>query len=273
VSDPGGRATAASPASCALVILSCDAYRDLWRSCLTLYRRYWPDCPYPMFLVSETQGLQDARVRSVCAGPGLAWSDVVRAALGRLEHELVLLMLDDFFLAAPVGTPAVEARRLELAARGGAHFRLVPAPGPSARVPGARDFGEHLAGAPYRASLQAAFWRRGALLDLLRPGESPWEFERRGSVRSAALAAPFYASRRALIPYVDALRQGRWSRRGLRLCRREGLPVDLEARPRSSGREALAEFRVLARRVAAGPVSWRLRRALRRLAGDRPGRP
>jgi hypothetical protein len=226
-----------------------------------------------MFLVSEAQGVRDPRVRPLCAGRGLAWSDVVRVTLGRLEHEFVLLMLDDFFLAGPVASSAVEAGRLELAVRGGAHFRLVPAPGPTARVPGARDFGEHLAGAPFRASLQAAFWRRRVLLDLLRPGESPWEFEERGSVRSAAIAAPFYASRRALVPYVDALRQGRWSRRGLRLCRREGLPVDLEARPRTSALGTLAEIRVHARRVAAGPVYWRLRHAVRRLAGGGPGRP
>jgi hypothetical protein len=93
--------------SCALVILSCDRYRDLWEPCLALYRRYWPDCPYPMFLVSETVGIDDERVCSLRTGSGLAWSDGVRIAIGALDHEQVLLVLEDFLLTGPVSTAAV----------------------------------------------------------------------------------------------------------------------------------------------------------------------
>jgi len=37
---PDGNAVSAASGTCALVILSCDGYRDLWIPCLTLYRRY-----------------------------------------------------------------------------------------------------------------------------------------------------------------------------------------------------------------------------------------
>ncbi len=93
---------------------------------MALYRRYWPDCPYPMFLASETAGIEDGRVRSLCAGAGLGWSEVVRVALEALEHAHVLLVLDDFFLSKPVSTVAVEALRARLEARGGACMRLAP---------------------------------------------------------------------------------------------------------------------------------------------------
>jgi hypothetical protein len=250
---------------CALVILSWDGYRDLWEPCLTLYRRYWPDCPYPMFLVTGSGTVADPRVRTLPVGRGLAWSDGARVAITAVEHTYVLLMLDDFLLSGPVASEVVEARRLELDQRHGAYLRLVPLPRPTARVPGCPEIGEHEPGVPFRASLQAAFWRRSILLTLLAPGESPWEFEENASARSASIGAPFYTTRRAALPYVDALTHGQWLPRGRRLCRREGLPVD-PGRPSLPLRRRLARAAGHVRLALNGPMSWRLRRALRSTA-------
>ena len=256
----------APPAACALVILSCDAYRDLWEPCLTLYRRYWPDRPYPIFLVSETREAHLPPARSVRAGSGLAWSDVARVAIEALEHDHVLLTLDDFFLTRRVCTRAVEEKRFQLEARGGAYLRLRPCPRPSAPVPGASDIGEHEPGMPFRASLQAAFWRRSVLLGLLQPGESPWDFERNGSIRSHVIHGGFYTARRPVLPYVEVLTRGKWLPRGLRLCRREGLTVDMSRPVLPFWRRIDRAYGHL-RLFRQGPTLFRLRRRLHRLAG------
>jgi hypothetical protein len=134
-------------------------------------------------------------------------------------------------------------------------------------VPGSGDLGEHEPSAPFRASLQAALWRRDVLVELLAPGESAWEFERNASARSVAIPAPFYSTRAAVVHYIGVLLRGKWSPEGIRLCRREGLPIDRSARRALSPRERVARGRIYLRLVARGPMSWRLRRALRRLAG------
>ena len=126
--------------------------------------------------------------------------------------------------------------------------------------------GEHERGAPYRASLQAAFWDRRTLLDLLRPGESPWDFERDGSRRSSALPAPFYATWSPTLRYVNAVVRGRWSPTGRRVCRQEALATD-GARPDVTLRWRLATPRRFAYFAVRGPVAWRVRKAL----GLRPG--
>ena len=246
---------------CALVILSCDDYRDLWAPCLALYRRYWPDCPYPMYLVSESARAEDPRVRALPVGPGLAWSNVARAALSALPQPDVLLMLDDFLLTGPVASGRVESRRATLHALGGACLRLVPRPRPNARVRGHPGIGEHEPGAPFRASLQASIWDRRTLLGLLRPGESPWDFERDGSARTTAIGAGFFATWRATLPYMNAIVRGRWTIPGRRLCRREGLRTE-GARPDVSLAWRLrAPIRHL-ELAPGGPVVRRLRRAL-----------
>lgn len=249
------------PADCALVIFSCDKYRDLWDPCLALHRRYWPDCPYPTFLVSETVPVEDPRVRPILGGAGLTWSEMALNALGTLPHRDVLFMIEDFFLTRPVSSAAVEARRRSLHALGGVYLRLVPLPRPNRRVAGHPGIGVHERGSRFRASLQAAFWDRRTLLDLLRPDESIWDFERAASLRSAAIVAPFYATWWFTLRYVNAVVAGRWTPVGRRVCRRETLTVD-RARPDVTLRWRLAAPMRLARMAARGPVAWRVRKAL-----------
>lgn len=76
-------------------------------------------------------------------------------------------------------------------------------------------------------------------MDLLVDGESPWEMEHGGSLRSADLGNPFLCMTRDPVTerivdpplsYVEALFRGRWDQRGVALCRRESIPIDLSAR-------------------------------------------
>ena len=252
----------ASRPDCALVILSCDAYRDLWDPCLALHRRYWPDCPYPTFLVSETVPVEDPRVRPILGGAGLTWSEIALNALGTLPHRDVLFMIEDF-LPDP---PGVERG-------GGGAAPEPPRPGrrlPAARAPAAPEppgdrpsgIGVHERGSRFRASLQAAFWDRRTLLDLLRPDESIWDFERdglraqrrpRGSLLRDVVARRYDTS----TPWSPAA--GLPSDGGCVAGRRWPSTV---ARPDVTLRWRLAAPMRLARMAAGGPVAWRVRKAL-----------
>lgn len=69
--------------------------------------------------------------------------------------------------------------------------------------------------APYKVSLQAAIWRRDVLLEVLRPGESPWMFEGRGSAEIASDDRfEVFGTRQAPVRYVIGIRQGRASVKG-----------------------------------------------------------
>jgi hypothetical protein len=179
----------------------------------------------------------------------------------------VLLMLDDFFLTRPVDTGAVETKRLQLERSQGTCLRLGPWPGPNTSLSWAPEIGEHEPGRPYRASLHPAFWRRRSLIELLVPGESPWDFERAGSARTDARSLVIYSSRRAALPFSEVITRGRWYGRGLRLCRREELPVD-PRRPALSLFGEIRQIRTFWRRVLTGPRLFRLRRWLGRLVGS-----
>jgi hypothetical protein len=112
------------------------------------------------------------------------WSSGLIKYLTQYNGELILLMLEDYFLTEPVGAKAIqsvwdfmsqhpEVAKIDLA-------------GDRAKVPHnqlSELFIQSTNDAPFQASLQAAIWRKGFLLRFLDPKENAWQFEKLGTKR------------------------------------------------------------------------------------------
>ena len=200
--------------SCAVLVLSCARYADLWRPCTALLRQHWPDCPWAVYIGTDGGEVPLPQIRFLVCEPDLPWSDCVLAHLRRLDHDYVLLMLEDFFLRDRVDTAKVCAAVRQISALRGVCLRLIPRPGPARRdaIPGYPGIGRLGIGAEYRVSTQAALWQRTALCDLLQSGESAWEFENQASLRSNRLFPDgFYGVYRSLFPYRHhVVERGKW---------------------------------------------------------------
>jgi hypothetical protein len=218
----------------ALLVVSCDRYRDLWVPFFTLLFRYWPDCPCPVFLGSNEETYPDRRVTPLAIGADIDWSANLKRMLDRIPLEGILLLQEDFLIDRAVDTERIRGLIGFAAAKGAACLRLMPIPGPDQPCPNHPDLGEIRRGAEYRVSLQAAWWRKESLAAVLAAGESPWQFEVQGSRRSDNLAAPFFSLREGIeFPldyYTTAVFRGYWEPEAVALCRREHIPVDLRAR-------------------------------------------
>lgn len=81
-----------------ILVLSCDAYSDLWNDFFTLKERYWPDCPFQTYLVTETKQYNRNGVAVLCMGKNLNWSGRLKGALKMIDTPLVLPILDDYFI-------------------------------------------------------------------------------------------------------------------------------------------------------------------------------
>jgi hypothetical protein len=222
-------------AETALLVVSCDSYRDLWPPFFTLFFRYWPDCPFPIFLGANDDGYPDRRVISLRIGEDQDWSSNLMRMLELIPLEGILLLQEDFLIDRPVQTGRI--RRLIDTAQDmhAACLRLMPIPGPDVLRADHPELGEIRPGAEYRVSLQAAWWDKSHLATIPRAGESPWQFERLGSRRSDSIDAPFLCLRKGadypLDYFTTAVFRGYWEPGAVKLCRRENVYVDLRARP------------------------------------------
>lgn len=212
--------------SMAVLLVSCDKYRDLWPLCTTLIRRFWPSCPYPMYLVSNESAAYEG-FSNIAIGPDLGWSANLIAALDRLSEPYVLLFLEDLLLEQPVDTKRVATLFEWFQRVQGNCLRMNPKPPPD--LPCNEMVGIARPGGLYRASTVMTLWRRSVLRDLLDPTETAWQFEIQGSVRSDRFEG-FYAARATTFSVINAIGRGSWSRRAIQRVRGLGIEPDLCSR-------------------------------------------
>ena len=217
----------------AVLISSCDKYQDLWDPFFTLFFRYWQDCPYPVYLGTNHLKYDHNRVTTITVGDDTDWSSDFRSMLEQIPQPYVIVLIEDFLPTKSVDTAMIDRLITYMVDKGAGCLRLFPCPGPDLPYLDNPLVGEISKGADYRLSLQAAIWDKQILLELLREGESAWELELNGTKRTNALAAPFLCvAGDSPIPYFcTGVVKGKWVKEAVKLCKKEGIEVDLTARP------------------------------------------
>lgn len=213
---------------CTLVVTSCDAYRDVERPYLELFRKYWPDCPFELVLVTETSPTPGFD-RVIATGDGKTWCQMLVEALDQIDTPYVIMQMNDLMLSAPVDTALVLKRIRQAAEFDAANLRLVP--NPPGRTPWCdTDLLEFPKNAAYCVSCQTGIWNRQYLRDLAARNKSAWEFERHGSFMVGNETRPLLVTRTREMPDVDTVHKGHWVKAGVELLRRNGIDYDFSVR-------------------------------------------
>lgn len=142
------------------------------------------------------------------------WSDGVIKCLSGLQDDLVLIVMDDYWLTRPADSIAVnlayqymrshpDIARFDLATDRmyDKHHELESI--------GRIDLVEAEKDATYNLSFQASIWRRELLLEVLKPGETPWQSEILGTERLNATSYRVVGTRQWPIKYIVAVNKGK----------------------------------------------------------------
>ena len=163
-----------------MLVSSCDKYRDLWKPFFTLLWRYWPDCPFPIYLMTNHTKYEDERVTCLTVGEDRQWASNCRVALAQMPFRYILYTEEENLFRHRVSTQRVLSLFNKMVHYHAGCLRLYPSPGPDTPFPGDTDVGLISPGAPYRVALQAAFWEKKILESLLVDGETGWDMEIKG---------------------------------------------------------------------------------------------
>lgn len=232
-----------------LLINGNDDRLDALPPLFTLFRKYWPGLDAPVVLNTTAKPYRHEGYNIVCpqlykgypAPVEVPWSKRLKATLVQAVHtDLVLLYLDDYYLCNSVNEPRLAAcvDWMEANPRTACVYLFG---GASSEEETARH-SPWLAQLPkngaYLFGLQAGLWRRHRLLHFLRDHESPWYFERWGSLRGrrypddlfhlaavAGVSTVFDYS-----PSHQGLSGGKWLPKTPELFQKEGISLDLSIR-------------------------------------------
>lgn len=222
--------------------MSCDSYSDIWEPMVYSLDKFWPDCPFPTYLCSETKNFEHPRIGNIQVYQRMGWSEMLISVLRQLSSKNVIYLQEDYILKGKTDTGGLIDLLEYYEKNNAAYLRLIPYPPPREIIDEKLNVGKLEKGSQYRTSLQAAVWDRKVLLNLLDASENGWQFERNSVERSGHLDRPFYSvslnsdepnknlHRYPLDYYSTAILQGKWQKEGVKLLRKAGVPIDTSTR-------------------------------------------
>ena len=238
--------------SVAIVVSSCDAFFDAWRPFVFFFRKYWSDCPFPVYLIVNRLRVRSRIIQPLPVGPDRDWASNMNTALASVSQPYVLYFQEDYFLNGAVKSDQLAQDFAYAFENDAASFCFYPRSQLEPNFTPLNDrFGIVPRDSDGRTRLQVTLWKKEVLQAMLRPGETAWNMEARGSERTQNLLALCYSQRHDLpVPYLmSAIVRGLWTPQAISLCQQAG--VEIHPRFRSAHSE----------------VAWRrrLRRALDRI--------
>lgn len=191
-----------------ILICSSDRYKSLWNLNFDFLEKYWSDCPYQVYLGTDSLIYERSKTIINRKGQYLSWSSCLLEWINQIESEYVLLTLDDFIIRKKVSNYEIDYCLNFVISNNIDCLRLVARPKPFYQSKDESLFGQYDIQMPYLVSLQASLWKKDSLVSLIRERESIWEFEKYGSSRAREQKLVFYGVYKTIFDYGEHIVDG-----------------------------------------------------------------
>ena len=205
----------------AVVVSSCDYFEDCWKPFIFSILKYWDDCPFHIYIISNFKDTDTPdNISFLKVGEDRKFSSNLKKALNQIDAEYIIYMQEDYWLNNPVNTASI-VRHINYCEQNAIDYMRLTFPYLKGKETDA-GYREHTLNQKYSICLQAAVWKRASLISLLRDGDTGWDFEYgipqyalSNNMMFKVLSIPF-EKRAEGIRYVKgtAVRKGLWTKEG-----------------------------------------------------------
>lgn len=175
----------------AVVINSCDRYSYLWDIQMQFLEKYWENCPYNVYLISDIKQyehpIKGIKLHSFPSGKKsngpTDWSNNLYSFLESHDYDYIIYFQDDYIPYKQVDQKRLDTLLNYIVNNEVNYVRFYTAPmgnGESVKVSEDISIKEIIPGTRWRHSLMLAVWKTSTLKSILKqvPNISPWEFEK-----------------------------------------------------------------------------------------------
>ncbi len=252
-----------------VMVSSFDDSCDLWPIFFHFLFKYWPDVPTPIYLVTNFRKYDDERVVSLCVGEDKSWGETITKSLAQIESKHVWMLLDDFFLKAPIQTQNIDRIVRGWDALGGKYLETGRR-GKVGEIVSGTDF-RHIPSSNPQAGINSAFYEREFLGALAQPGWSLWQGN--SALRKLNLDDHpdiYYQSTEVppMIEFVESVKGKFWKPMAMDYLAEHHIEPDLRWRPYPPQGQDV--FRKLIRSIHKRRMERRKRRDARNYSMGRP---
>lgn len=236
-----------------VLVSSCDRYRDCWEPFKHSFHKYWPDCPWPIYVI--TNELDAPIGTSIKVGKTQSWAHSMDKALDILKEKTAFLILEDMWLVQPIDTKTIQQFASYVENGIFEHIRLTPSDEALEYFSMDRRLKILKDNAVYKTSLQPCICNLNMLKEVIFPihgyhDDNPyywtsWAFESEGSLRfkrktTKKFAATEFHQYIHLVdrwdPYGDWVENpvvsGEWTAAVQQYSERENIKIDTSIHPK-----------------------------------------
>ncbi|MCK4258768.1 MAG: hypothetical protein KAX49_07305 [Halanaerobiales bacterium] len=159
-----------------LVIVSCDNYDDCWKLFFHFKDKYWKDCPYKSYLITETKKSEYCETINIDSN---VWTKRLREALKQIDTKYIIFMTEDSFIRGKVNQKEID-RAIWLMNEDIITINLCGAKRNKDFYNEEDVYGGYVAkrnNAVYMNGCSPSIWDREKLIERLEKNQSPWEWE------------------------------------------------------------------------------------------------
>lgn len=214
---------------CSIIVMTCDSYSDCWLPFKTLKDRYWSNCPYKIYIVTETKNCEYFYTIKKQG----AWTKRLREALQDIDTEYVLFMLEDYFIREYVDQERI-CNILDNFKNDEAVYDFEKAFDDKLADNHILGFGQKIDNTIYMNNTQPAVHNRLKLIERLQQDQTIWQWE------TTPISSPykFYINTDEWIIDVGHRRdikgfgvtKGKWTKECIAFFEKEGIEVNYNER-------------------------------------------
>jgi len=202
---PSGSIKKIDVKKCSLLISSFDGYSDLWGLNKMAFDKYWPDCPLEKYLLTNKKDSNIDGFKSLKTGDDLDWSANLMKALSNISSEYVFVTNDDQIIIDHINSDLFLKYLNMCIENKWNYLRFHNSPRECLFID--KMVSKIDIKSDYRTSVKTALFKKSVLIDLLQSGESAWDFETTGSLRSEKYD-DFYTMTENLFTHVNLIVKG-----------------------------------------------------------------
>lgn len=217
-----------------LLTISSDKYQPYWRPYYILLNKFNQEIFSKKFHLTETLSANEEDIITINTNlphNPHSWSENVLIALKKIDEPYIVILLEDFFFHTDTNKKLFDfCLKTALDNENVGCVRLAPIPGGD-KPSNFTHFKIHSSDQDYRISTQGAIWKTSYLKQLLKIGETPWEFELNASKRSEAFKEDILVISSQEFPfnYSNAVIQGKLTRKAFRFLEDHTISIDKES--------------------------------------------
>lgn len=217
----------------AIMITSCDAYRDCWKPMIFSLDKYWPDCEWPRYIVTNYADEELPNTTIIKVGDDLrSWCNLARMGMEQIDADYILFFQEDYWLGRKVDNEAIIAHVKYMDENHVDYLKIQDDIRRDNLRIGDTDYCMNPIDRRYAFNTAIAFWRKSVVPQLLPEDWDGWKFERQITpyvaehdikINSQTLYSSFYSAKGITVILEAAIVRGVWTPAAVEFLRENGM--------------------------------------------------